>query len=72
MSCDELTKDLFDNDLGEKHDEMTLRIKSYFKKKSVELVNRGCTVILDWGFWNSEDRRSLSDFYKSNNIPCEL
>lgn len=26
LSCDELTKDLFDNDLGEKHDEMALRI----------------------------------------------
>ena len=32
LSCDELTKDLFDNDLGEKHDEMALRIWSYFKK----------------------------------------
>ena len=52
LSCDELTKDLFDNDLGEKHDEMALRIWRYFKKKSVELVNIGCTVILDWGFWN--------------------
>ena len=49
LSCDELTKDLFDNDLGEKHDEMALRIWNYFKKKSVELVNIGCTVILDWG-----------------------
>ena len=47
LSCDELTKDLFDNDLGEKHDEMALRIWNYFKKKSVELVNIGCTVILD-------------------------
>ena len=52
LSCDELTNDLFDNDLGEKHDEITLRIWNYFKKKSVELVNIGCTVILDWGFWS--------------------
>ena len=40
LSCDELTKDLFDNGLGEKHDEMALRIWSYFKKKSVELVKK--------------------------------
>lgn len=71
LSCDELTKDLFDNDLGEKHDEMALRIWAYFKKKSVELVKAGCTVILDWGFWSWENRRSLSEFYREQNIPCE-
>ena len=71
LSCDELTKDLFDNDLGEKHDEMALRIWSYFKKKSVELVNIGCTVILDWGFWSVENRRSLTEFCRSQNVQCE-
>ena len=64
----ELTKDLFDNDLGEKHDEMALRIWNYFKKKSVELVNIGCTVILDWGFWTLESRRNLTEFYHSQNV----
>ena len=71
LSCDELTKALFDNDLGEKHDEMTLRIQNYFMKKSAELVNIGCSVILDWGFWSAESRRSLSRFYRSQNVPCE-
>ena len=71
LSCDELTKALFDNDLGEKHEEMTSRIRSYFQKKSVELVNMGCTVILDWGFWSRETRRSLTGFYRLQNIPCE-
>ena len=37
LSCDELTKELFDNDLGDKHDEMAVRIWNYFKSKSVEL-----------------------------------
>ena len=71
LSCDELTKDLFNNDLGEKHDEMSIRIWYYLKKKSVELVNIGCTVILDWGFWTLENRKSLTEFYHSQNIPCE-
>lgn len=62
LSCDELTKDLFNNDLGEKHDEMTLRIWGYFKKKTVELVNVGCTVILDWGFWRLERQIAIGNY----------
>lgn len=71
LSCDELTWDLFHNDLGEQHDEMAFKIWHYFKKKSVELVNAGCTVILDWGFWSAENRKALTEFYCSKNIPCE-
>ena len=71
LSCDELTKDLFDNDLGDKHDEMALRIWAYFKKKSVELVKAGCTVILDWGFWSLENRSVLKEFYRGQGVPCE-
>ena len=71
LSCDELTKDLFDNELGDKHDEMTLRIRNYFQKKSVELVHAGCNVILDWGFWSSESRKDLTAFCQSAHVPCE-
>ena len=71
LSCDELTKDLFDNDLGEKHDEMSVRMWNYFKKKSAELVKIGCTVILDWGFWRIDDRKNLTEFCCSENILCE-
>ena len=71
LSCDELTKDLFDNNLGEKHDEMSLRIQNYFKKKATELVKSGCSVILDWGFWRTEDRIRLNEFCRLENISCE-
>ncbi len=71
LSCDEVTKALFDNDLGEKHDEMTLRIRSYLQDKSVEFVSAGCNVILDWGFWTGASRERLTAFYKTQNIPCE-
>ena len=71
LSCDELTKDLFDNQLGERHDDMTARIRNYFQKKSVELVRAGCTVILDWGFWTRENRKALLDFYCSKQVECE-
>lgn len=71
LSCDELTSDLFNNDLGNKHDEMAIRIWNYFMKKSVELVKIGCNVILDWGFWTSKQRKYITEYYKSHNITCE-
>lgn len=71
LSCDELTKALFDNDLGDRHDDMAHRIWAYFMKKSTELVTAGCTVILDWGFWTAENRRTLNAFYSAQNITCE-
>ena len=71
LSCDELTNDLFDNNLGDRHDEMSRRIWTYFYKKSAELVGIGCNVILDWGFWKRIDRQNMSDFCRRNNISCE-
>ena len=71
LSCDELTKELFNNDLSEKHDEMTSKIRNYFMRKSVELVNVGCNVILDWGFWSRADRNAITGFYRIQGIECE-
>lgn len=71
LSCDELTKTLFDNDLGDNHDKMIKRIKEFYKKQSVEIVNAGCNVILDWGFWQKNERVELTTFYKNLNIQIE-
>ncbi len=71
LSCDELTKALFDNDLGDGHDAMAVRIWAYFRNKSAELVAAGCNVILDWGFWTRANRRSLTEFCRSRGIVCE-
>ena len=62
---------LFDNDLGEKHDEMAQRIWAYFKKKSVELVKAGCTAILDWGFWTAKSRNEARAYYRLHDVQCE-
>lgn len=70
LSCDEITKALFNNDLGEKHDEMTQKIRDYLMMKSVELVEAGCDVILDHGFWQREDRIRTSEFFRLHNVPC--
>lgn len=72
LSCDEITLALFDGNIGEKHDEMVERTQNYFFSKSVEIVETGINVILDWGFWMKEERDFARDFYQKRNIECEF
>ena len=71
LSCDELTHVLFDNNLGDKHDEMSKRIWHYLLKKSEDIIRTNTNVILDWGFWVREDRKCISNYFNLKNIECE-
>lgn len=71
LNTDELTYAMFDNEQGDKYIELAERANSYLMKKSVELVNIGCNVILDWGFWRAYNRRYMNEYYKEENINIE-
>lgn len=71
LSCDELTSQLFHNQLGDQHDLIAQRIWTYFYQKGAEIVQAGCSVIFDWGFWNREQRTALRDYCQTHHIPCE-
>ncbi len=71
LSCDELTRYLFDNNLGDKHDEMSKKIWEYLLKKSVDIVNTGTNVILDWGFWSKKDREFIKAYFIENKVFVE-
>lgn len=68
LSCDEVTWELFDNDLREKHDEMSVRIQRYLLCKAVEITRAGTDVILEWGFWTVENRRAIREFFTRESI----
>ena len=59
-------------DLEKLHQEYEKRIKEYLFTKSSEIIEKGFDVVLDWGFWTKEERNSTKEFYKSQNINCEL
>lgn len=71
LSTDEATCDLIDNEQGEKYDRFARRMNAYFMKKSAELAEIGCTVILDWGFWTKAERQAVTRFYQSKDIPVQ-
>lgn len=72
LSVDEIMLSLFGQDAGEMHDIYAERIQRFLLGKSVDLIETGVSVILDWGFWTREKRNAVKAFYRERNILCEL
>lgn len=72
LSVDEVMLALFGQHAGDMHDTYAARTQDYLLHKSLELVRMGTDVILDWGFWTREGRRSARAFYEKRGIGCEL
>lgn len=72
LSTDEATWELIENEQGEFYDKFCLKVNNYLRKKAIDIVNAGCNVILDWGFWTKKDRNEIKEYYKNNNIKLEL
>lgn len=71
LNTDELTYALFDNEQGDKYNELANRANQYLMKKAVELASIDCNVILDWGFWTKDIRDNTTKYFKENNIKIE-
>ena len=71
LSTDEATYDLINNEQGDFYDVFSERVNCYLRKKAVEIVKAGATVILDWGFWTCKERKEISEFFKSHHVPYE-
>lgn len=72
LSVDEIMLSLFGQHLGDDHDRIATLTRDYLSRKSLEILESGIPVILDWGFWTRADRATTRDFYESRGIPCEL
>lgn len=71
LSTDEATYDLIDNEQGEYYNVFAEKVNKYLLKKAAEIVNAGCNVILDWGFWTKEDRKATTKFFHQFGIDVE-
>lgn len=72
LSVDEITLALLGHDAGDKLDEYVEKLEAYLFAKSVEIVETGINVVLDWGFWQKNEREYERSFYRSRGIECEL
>ena len=72
LSVDEITLNLFGQHCGDEHDNYVERTEKYHFEKSLEILEVGVNVILDWGFWTKEERDFAKQFYNSHNIEYEF
>ena len=72
LSCDEITLALFGCDVEEDHDEYVKRTQNYLFVKALEIVKNGINVVLDWGFWQKDERDFAKMFFGSRGVACEL
>ena len=72
LSTDEIMLAVFGQYVGDKHDEYVERTQKYLLEKSLEIITIGVNVILDWGFWQKDERDFVKKFYQSQNIECEF
>ena len=72
LSVDELMLGVLEEDLGNMHDKYVQRTKSYLLKKSLEILDTGADILLDWGFWSRSERDGIKEFYAERNVASEL
>lgn len=71
LSCDELMLSLLPEQLGDLHDEVAHKAQAYLFARAAELLALGIDVILDWGFWQKESRRTAEAFFRSRGFDTE-
>ena len=72
LSIDEIMLMMFGQHCGDMHEEYASRTEKFLLDKSLELLNAGIDVVFDWGFWKSEQRRRIKEFYRVRGIKCRL
>lgn len=72
LSVDDITLTLLGQNGGDTLDVYVEKLEQYFFQKSVEIVETGINVILDWGFWTKSERDFAKEFYGSRGIEYEF
>lgn len=72
LSCDELMLDLFEEQLGSKHNVTLNKVKQYLYQLADQIVLTDTYVILDFGFWTLSERQHIKQYYAERGITTEL
>ena len=68
LSTDEITLALPRHAIRDCFDMVSDGVNNYLLEKSLEIIEAGVSVILDWGFWSRQDRDNVRSFYESHHV----
>jgi len=71
LSVDEIMLAMFGQHCGDLHDTYAERTRNYLLNKAVELNKKGITPVLDWGFWTSDGRKEVRQFFAERDVKTE-
>ena len=73
LSVDDITLTMFPDGAGDMHDLYVMLAEKYLLELSLQILQTGADVILDWGLWTKNTRNRIRSFYASHNaIQTEL
>ena len=55
LSIDDITLTMFPDGAGDMHDTYAMRAEKYLLELSLQILQTGVDVILDWGLWTKDD-----------------
>ena len=72
LSIDEITLTMFPEGSGEMHDIYARRAEEYLLSLSLQILQAGTDVILDWGLWTRAQRDRLRSFWACHGVDNEI
>jgi predicted kinase len=72
LSADNLMLNLFEEQLGDRHNEILNKCVTYLNDLAEQIINANVNVILDFGFWYKEERQKSIEYFNLKNIEVEL
>ncbi len=72
LSCDDLMLTIFDEQLGDKHNDIARKCQTYLYGLAEQIIGTNTDVILDFGFWSREERKNIIKYFGSKNIEVQM
>jgi predicted kinase len=72
LSCDELMLELFEEQLGDRHNTVLNKAKKYLYQLAEQIAATNTDVILDFGFWTRSEREKVKAYFNDKGIETEL
>jgi len=72
LNPDILMLALFDEQLGDRHNEIFEKTRQFLYRQAVEISRAGANIVLDFGLWTRTERKATRDFFAAQGADFSL